>query len=70
MPTVEVLKLCALTSASVSIPFVTVRALAAVTTGRVGTRGVYVTRWFRAATLIDVYTFKPVETSVPGVAFA
>lgn len=65
-----VLKLCALTPAGISIAFVTVGALAAVTTQRVGTSGVYVTRWFHAAALVHVYTFKPVETRVPVVALA
>jgi len=62
--------MCALTSASIAIPFVTVGALAAVTARRVGTSGVYVTRRFRAAALVDVHAFEPVETRVPCVALA
>jgi hypothetical protein len=64
------LKLFTLTSASVSIPFVTVRALAAVTARRVGTNSMYVTRWFCTAALVDVHTFEPIEMCISGVTLA
>lgn len=68
--TVVVLKLCTLTSASVSIPFVTFSALAAVAAWRVGTNSVYMAGWFRTAALVDIHTFKSIEMYISGVALA
>lgn len=59
-----------LTSARVSVSFVTVRTRAAKTAERVGTLGVQMARRLLLVALVNVGALEPVEPRVPGVAVA
>jgi len=59
-----------LTSTSVSVAFVSVRARAAVSARGIGTRGVQMARGFVLAALVHVGTLEPVQPGVSGVALA